>query len=1504
MPRWPQNVTVGSTNNNDASVPAATPNRRSRRSTAAPTSPSVSSSSADSAPVAANVAPVAIDAPSLPPLSSQPIVNESAHSLATKTKSFADVDTKLTANLSAAFPKLVLSDPNAIAKNTTVIIAALNGHVGSYADFISGLEYKMPTINIAYLDALKEVCSKKKMEQYAEEEQDNFRNNVRKWIGPQRTSISAALMMCLDEKGRDAVIQDPEYKKEVMNNDPLAFWKVITKVYSSGGKQITGETLYQRVQQAEADYESYVQGTEVSLYAFKETLISKKKTLINVGGSIPTDISMAQKLFSKADKARYGSSISDFMRLVEMGAVEPPKNVEEAYNILLRFEKAGVKAEAESTSTSVAYYGTNSKQKGNKKAVRPKKTQNMVDKSESMKGKQQKRNFKRKQSEQSDDSEKASTENKKTNNRDKCYNCGRPGHWAADCRKKKKIQSDEHGLVANDEQYAMYASELSPTEAILDSGSTCHIFKSEKLTDKSWEVSLGHINGVGGPQTITRHGRLEALGDDNIRINANVPVNIVSLLRLEEKNYPIRWVTGEYYEIQFPTGVTMKFNKRKEIGGLYVGDLSEIMWKTKSKKSYADTVNTVVDSTQTGNGFTKQEMSKVGKVKELLLAMNISPNELIKLLHFGAITNVEVTSDDVQRYSIVNGKDIPYLQGRMTEPRPTPPLPLEKVVTMKPDQVFHTDIMFTEDLITLVTVVKPLNMILTSKLASRKSSVVKKAILEQMEIIQSQSFGIKEIHGDLEFEHHKQIGGAIIVPRANHDGIAERNIREIKDRMRSVIQRVPYKVSTELLQYLINYVVCMINWIPREGGIHGKSARELFYGRKLNSKELSISFGDIYLVYDKSSTNSVMRPRANTMIALYPTFNGYKSVKFYSIDSGKIVTSNQYVQVKITEDIIRKCNEIGKQKNTNTKAIIEHPKEEPPLANDVIKTIQELGIPPVIPVPVPPSKDIVIEDEIAANVSNPIIQHLCCTALSVNKANNLYPSETREGTIKEMRQIHHKKVILPVKRKDIPMGVKIIPSHLFCKEKLNDQGETIIKSRFVAGGNFQDVSTSNVHPSYTVETTSIFTMIACAASKGYTLGAMDIEGAYLEASMDDIVYMKIDGIALDALLEIDPSYGDFIHDGKLYVKLLKALYGTVQAAALWFNKISGVLNSLGYTKCDYDECVFKHKKSGSLIALHVDDLLIASKNKTTVENEMQDIGKHFNGFKKQISNSIRFLGMDITNTSKEVYVTMEPYINKIVEEVHDQCKIPSRLDMFDDDDSEELSEKDKKTFHSGVARLLYLSKRVRPDILVNVSHLASCVNNPTKRNYYEYRKILKYLKSCPSLGYRYDKNCDIDPTCYADASHMTHTDIKSRTGFVLMLSGGVIGAWSTKQDMISRSATESELIALNTAVLHCENLHHILSFMVNSKTPIKIFQDNQGLLNLLGDRKITNVRTKHLRNRLEKVKELIRSKVINTTWIKTGDMIADILTKPTCGKVFHERVKKMVKPRTKLVSKN
>ena len=80
----------------------------------------------------------------------------------------------------------------------------------------------------------------------------------------------------------------------------------------------------------------------------------------------------------------------------------------------------------------------------------------------------------------------------------------------------------------------------------------------------------------------------------------------------------------------------------------------------------------------------------------------------------------------------------------------------------------------------------------------------------------------------------------------------------------------------------------------------------------------------------------------------------------------------------------------------------------------------------------------------------------------------------------------------------------------------------------------------------------------------------DVPGAYLHADVPDnkFVLLKIEGAFVDIMCEVNPEYKEDVRmeNGKkvLYTRILKALYGMIESALLWYQLYVGVLQKEGF----------------------------------------------------------------------------------------------------------------------------------------------------------------------------------------------------------------------------------------------------------------------------------------------------------------------------------------------------
>ena len=69
----------------------------------------------------------------------------------------------------------------------------------------------------------------------------------------------------------------------------------------------------------------------------------------------------------------------------------------------------------------------------------------------------------------------------------------------------------------------------------------------------------------------------------------------------------------------------------------------------------------------------------------------------------------------------------------------------------------------------------------------------------------------------------------------------------------------------------------------------------------------------------------------------------------------------------------------------------------------------------------------------------------------------------------------------------------------------------------------------------------------------------DVPGAFMQADIDELIHLRLDGELAELLIKVDASYHKFLtYKGKtpiIYMQLSKALYGTLQAALLFWHKL-------------------------------------------------------------------------------------------------------------------------------------------------------------------------------------------------------------------------------------------------------------------------------------------------------------------------------------------------------------
>ena len=286
---------------------------------------------------------------------------------------------------------------------------------------------------------------------------------------------------------------------------------------------------------------------------------------------------------------------------------------------------------------------------------------------------------------------------------------------------------------------------------------------------------------------------------------------------------------------------------------------------------------------------------------------------------------------------------------------------------------------------------------------------------------------------------------------------------------------------------------------------------------------------------------------------------------------------------------------------------------------------------------------------------------------------------------------------------------------------------------------------------------------------------IDVDSAFLNSDMapDQTVY-----------LSQPPGY---IAKGKEdYVwKLNKALYGLKQSGHLWYQKLRGILEVIGFQACKSDPCIFicSSASATAIISSHVDDLGPYCSSTAETKLVKSQIREHISI--KDLGDTRLMLGIE-TNCDHQactIALSHHSYINKIVaqygqsnaKDVYSPMEMGTRLTKAHCPSTpEEIAEMRSKPYQAAVGSLNHAAVMTHPDIAKAVQTVAQFSSNPGKHHWDAVIHIICYLKTTRNwvltLG---GKSATVNPLGYCDANHANSPDHgRSISGYAIVLGSG------------------------------------------------------------------------------------------------------------------------------------
>ena len=531
----------------------------------------------------------------------------------------------------------------------------------------------------------------------------------------------------------------------------------------------------------------------------------------------------------------------------------------------------------------------------------------------------------------------------------------------------------------------------------------------------------------------------------------------------------------------------------------------------------------------------------------------------------------------------------------------------------------------------------------------------------------------------------------------------------------------------------------------------------------------------------------------------------------------------------------------------------------------------------------------------------------------LHKGLKLFGSAGKKAAMKEVAQLHDRTCFEPILPKNMTAleykRAQATGALMYLTEKRSGE----IKGRQVFNGKPTREYLSreeSASPTVSLEGTTLTTVIDCKEDRDVM--CVDIPNAFIQAKLKRgpgirKVIMKITGVLVDYLIDIAPHvYADYVVYEKgrrvLYVEVIKALYGMLVAALLWYKKFRSDLEKEKFVFNPYDACVANRIVNGKqhTIRFHVDDLMSSHVDKAVNDQFAKWLQSMYGQYKAVTVHRGRkhdYLGVDYIFHKGYLEIDTRAYIKGMVKEfpvkfpVGTKCSNPARGNLFEVGNTEKLSKKKAEVYHTFVAKALYICKRGRLDIQPTVAVLCTRTKAPTKHDWKSLVQMMKYLSTTQELTRKIDVNQSIAVQNWMiDASFAVHPDFKSHTGAVNTgsnLYGGAIQTVSRKQKLNTKSSTEAELVAVDDVIVLVLWTMLFLEAQGYHVDKNIIHQDNKSAILLeLNGKSSSGKRTRALNIRYFYITDQVLRGNAVIEYCPTDQMIGDFMTKPLQGRKF------------------
>ena len=1087
---------------------------------------------------------------------------------------------------------------------------------------------------------------------------------------------------------------------------------------------------------------------------------------------------------------------------------------------------------------------------------------------------------------------------KKKNPNIKCFNCGKKGHIATECRSKKdssdgkdnKSKSgstdrsneavDEWSFAAimEEEEIALQAVKAEKGTWLLDSGTSSHITHDKSVLEDYTPLSGHSIKGIGGKIDAIGKGKIKLVSyvDDkaypitlvNVLYAPDSPHNLISTTRLTAAGGSILQ-KGNWAKVKAPDGtVKIVGIKAEGLANLYVARV-KILDKESAGKQDQSYISRNVKSWDEWHrilGHLNMESVKRLHDKNMVVGMEIDTKSPESQQCAACVQSKQ----HVQPFPQISSTEIANI-GDLTVtdvwgPARTTAIGGESYfITFTDGKSRHSIIYFMKKKDEALTKFKSYKTFVETQTGHKLKKL--------------RADGGKEYVGK-QFQNFILESGMELEVTAAHspsqNGIAERLNRTVVEHARAmIIQRnIPLFLWTEA----INYANLVKNRSPtRVLEKQMITPYEAFWGKKPDLALLE-EFGRPCWVLRQDGKQSKLDPKSRQFL-FTGINNSTKGYRYYNPATRQIQTSRNVVFV--VEDPPDSSNSEDITVTHPTSLEGEGEKDQP-ISGENPKP-DTVTTPSKIPIRSKSSRIAQNSHPNYKKMNNPASRtNIAMDFAFLEEGLNDEPQSLKEAKTRldwpkwkqamdeEIEQLHKLGTYTSTK---LPADRKAIACKWVYRLKKDSEGNIVrYKARLVAKG-FSQIPGIDFDETFApvMRLDTLRLLLALSISLNLKVHVADVVGAYLNAHLKESIYMQ----------QI-PGY----EDGTANVlQLLRTLYGLKQSGRAWNEKLNKAFMKLGYIRLISDQCVYIRRldQKLSIVAVHVDDMTIFASD----DDIMSEIKKEFTEFFTitDLGELKQVVGLEVAKDPQGEYIkiSQKQYIKKILKrfgmEDSKPCKMPMdpniRLMKTPEEESHAIPE-----YGAAIGSLIYAAIGTRPDIAYAVQSLSQFTNNPSPEHWTAVKRVFRYLNGTQDLGIIYKKMPTINLDGYTDADWGSNpVDRKSISGYTFLIGDGPVTWTSKKQQTVALSSMEAEYMAASLATREAMWLRTLLKELgFELEGPTTLHTDNQSAIQFAKNSGF-HARSKHIDIQYHFVREKIISNEIIIPYCASEDNLADIFTK-------------------------